>query len=71
MPTFTRRTEHRTAKLLREGIAMRRAFGLPAAVAFLHQRVIEAPLAARMLAKRFDRRRSAMAAGMLQTPIRS
>ena len=52
----TPRTDRATSQLLREGIAMKRAFGLPAARMFLITRNIPTRLAARILELTYDQR---------------
>ncbi len=50
------RTDTHTASLLREGLAMKRAFGDATGARFLSLRGVDAGLAARVLAQKYDQR---------------
>lgn len=52
----TPKTDRATADLVRAGLAMKRAFGLPAGIALLRRHSVDAQLAARVLARKYDQR---------------
>lgn len=56
MQTQKPRTDHHTSQLVKEGIAMKRAFGDATGARFLSQRGVDAGLAARVLAHKYDQR---------------
>lgn len=56
MANQTTRTDRATSDLLRAGLAMKRAFGLPAGIALLRRRGVAVDLAARVLARKYDQR---------------